>query len=55
MKIMEQSKTREDSNTNKMLYLIKTLSRTRRKDYENYVINAVWQRLGNDSIEPVSQ
>jgi len=39
----------------KTIYLIKTLSRTKRKDYENYVINAVWQRLGDVFIEPVSQ
>jgi hypothetical protein len=39
----------------KTLYLIKTLSRTNRKDYENFVINAVWNRLGNDKIEVVSQ
>ena len=28
-------------------YLIKTLSRTKRKDYENYVIGAIWHRLKN--------
>jgi len=39
----------------KTLYLIKTLSRTRRKDYENYVINAIWQRLADNDIEVVSQ
>lgn len=39
----------------KTLYLVKTLSRTKRKDYENYVINAVWQRLNNSDIEVVSQ
>jgi archaellum component FlaF (FlaF/FlaG flagellin family) len=39
----------------KLIYLIKTLSRTRRKDYENYVINAIWNRLGNKDIEIVSQ
>jgi very-short-patch-repair endonuclease len=36
-------------------YLIKTLSRTKRKDYENYVINAIWNRLANDNIKPVTQ
>ena len=39
----------------KTIYLIKTFSRTKRKDYENYVINAIWQRLGDDSVKPVSQ
>lgn len=36
-------------------YLVKTLSRTRRKDYENYVVNAVWNRLGDNELKPVSQ
>lgn len=36
-------------------YLVKTLSRTRRKDYENYVVNAVWNRLGDSELRPVSQ
>lgn len=39
----------------KLEYLAKTLSRTRRKDYENYVVNAVWNRLDDDSLKPVSQ
>ena len=39
----------------KTLYLVKTLSRTKRKDYENYVVNAIWQRLNNSDIEVVSQ
>jgi very-short-patch-repair endonuclease len=36
-------------------YLAKTLSRTKRKDYENYVINAIWNRVGNLDLKPVSQ
>lgn len=28
-------------------YLAHVLSRTKRKDYENYVVNAVWQRLAD--------
>lgn len=36
-------------------YLIKTLSRTKRKDYENYVIGAIWHRLNSLEIKPVSQ
>ena len=39
----------------KLTYLAKTLSRTNRKDYENFVINAIWNRLGRDDIQPVSQ
>lgn len=41
--------------TEKREYLIKTLSRTKRKDYENYVIGAIWHRLNNLEIKPVSQ
>lgn len=47
-----QQKEITDSKT---LYLVKTLSRTKRKDYENYVINAIWQRLNNSDLEIVSQ
>lgn len=36
-------------------YLVNTLSRTNKKNYENYVINAIWNRLGNDNIQPVTQ
>lgn len=36
-------------------YLIKTLSRTKRKDYENYIVNAIYQRLNNLDIKPVTQ
>lgn len=39
----------------KRLYLIKTLSRTKRKDYENYIINGIWHRLNNLDIQPVTQ
>jgi very-short-patch-repair endonuclease len=39
----------------KTLYLYKTLSRTKRKDCENYVINAIWNRLDNVQIKPVTQ
>lgn len=39
----------------KLEYIVRTLSRTRRKDYENYVVNAVWNRLGDESLKPVSQ
>lgn len=31
------------------------MSRTRRKNYENYVINAIWNRLSDDRVFPVTQ
>ena len=40
---------------NKFNYLVRTLSRTNRKDYENYVINRIWNLLYNPEIKPVSQ
>lgn len=39
----------------KVLYLAKTLSRTKRKDYENYVVNAIWNRINNPDLIPVTQ
>lgn len=36
-------------------YLVRTLSRTKRKDYENYVVNAVWNRLNTREVKPVTQ
>lgn len=39
----------------KRQYLIKTFSRTERKDYENYVLCAIWHRLNNINIQPVTQ
>jgi hypothetical protein len=36
-------------------YLVKTLSKTNRKDYENYVINAIFQRIGDLNLKPVTQ
>lgn len=39
----------------KLNYIVKTLSRTRRKDYENYVINRIWHKLDDLDIKPVSQ
>ena len=41
-------------NDEKVRYLIKTLSRTKRKDYENYVVNAIWNRISK-KVRPVSQ
>lgn len=39
----------------KVVYLAKTLSRTKRKDYENYVVNAIWNRVNNPELLPVTQ
>ena len=36
-------------------YLVKTLSRTKRKDYENYVINGIWHKIDNLNLKPVTQ
>lgn len=36
-------------------YLVKTLSRTRRKDYENYVVNRIWSLLNDTEIKPTTQ
>lgn len=36
-------------------YLIKTFSRTKRKDFENYILTAIWHKLDNMNIKPVSQ
>jgi hypothetical protein len=40
---------------NKRDYLIKILSRTKRKNYENYIINGVFQRLNRLDLKPVTQ
>lgn len=39
----------------KVVYLAKTLSRTKRKDYENYVVNAIWNRVNDSRLVPISQ
>ena len=36
-------------------YLVKTLSRTNRKDYENYVINRIYNMLNDLDIKPMTQ
>ncbi len=39
-------------------YLVRTLSRTKRKDHENYVLGAIWNRLSPEArsdLKPVSQ
>ena len=40
------------SGADKLGYLIRALSRTKRKDYENYVVNAIWNRLAMGDVEP---
>lgn len=40
---------------NKRDYLIKTFSRTKRKDYENYILTAIWHKLDDMNLKPVSQ
>lgn len=40
---------------NKTEYIIRTLARTKRKDYENYVINRLYTELNDLDIQPVSQ
>ena len=39
----------------KFEYLVRTLSRTKRKDYENYIVNAVYNRVDNSGLKPVTQ
>lgn len=39
----------------KLNYIFKTFSRTKRKDNENYVINAIWNRIINLGIKPITQ
>ncbi|WP_143484623.1 AbaSI family restriction endonuclease [Halalkalibacillus sediminis] len=36
-------------------YLIKTFSKTNKKDYENYILTAIWHKLGCLDIKPVTQ
>ncbi|MBM7095166.1 hypothetical protein JSY36_05290 [Bacillus sp. H-16] len=40
---------------NRRDYLVRTFSRTKRKDYENYVLTAIWHKLDNLNILPASQ
>ena len=40
---------------NKTEYLIKTFKRAKGKDFENYVINAIWHKLDNMNLKPVTQ
>ncbi|MBS3972916.1 MAG: hypothetical protein KGZ84_07865 [Erysipelotrichia bacterium] len=36
-------------------YLIKTFSRTKKKDYENYILNAIWTKLNRLDLQPITQ
>ena len=36
-------------------YLVHTLSRTKRKNYENYVVNRIWNLLNDTELKPVTQ
>lgn len=40
---------------NKRDYLVKSFSRTKRKDYENYILTAIWHKLDIPDLKPVSQ
>lgn len=44
-----------DKQKKKLEHIIKTLSRTKRKDYENYVINRVYNLLNDLDIKPETQ
>ncbi|MDR0906906.1 MAG: hypothetical protein LBN00_12190 [Oscillospiraceae bacterium] len=55
---MENSKEPEapkEITDPKALYLIKTLSRTKRKDYENFVVNRIYNLINNPNLQPVTQ
>jgi hypothetical protein len=41
---------------NRLDYLAKTFSNNHtHKIYENYVVNAIWNRIGNPNLKPVTQ
>lgn len=44
-----------NQNYEKKEYLIRTLSRTKRKDYENYVVNRLYSQLDDMEIKPMTQ
>lgn len=39
----------------KLEYLVKTFSRTNKKDYENYILTGIWHMLNRLDIKPVTQ
>lgn len=36
-------------------HIVKTLSRTKRKDFENYCVNRIWSLLNRTDIKPITQ
>lgn len=42
-------------SNNKRDYLIRTFSRTKKKDYENYVLNSIWTKLNRLDLQPITQ
>ena len=43
------------SDMNKTRYILKTFSRTSKKDTENYVLTGIWHRINNPDLIPVTQ
>ena len=52
MKVKIAEGIKEDT---KREYLVRTFSRTKRKDYENYILNAIGHKLDRSDIQPVTQ
>ncbi|MGH4036997.1 MAG: AbaSI family restriction endonuclease [Sphaerochaeta sp.] len=44
-----------DEEIYKKNYIIKSFSRTNKKNYENYVITRIWHKLDNLNLKPVTQ
>ncbi|WP_027955944.1 AbaSI family restriction endonuclease [Halobacillus kuroshimensis] len=40
---------------NKREYVVRTFARTKKKDYENYILTAIWHKLDNLNLKPVTQ
>lgn len=45
----------EIKSNNKRNYLIRTFSRTKKKDYENYILNSIWTKLNRLDLQPITQ
>lgn len=54
-KTKDNEKSKSAVKDLKLEYIIRQLSRTNRKDYENYVINTVYDRVGNFNLIPSTQ
>ena len=39
----------------KFEFIVKNLSKTNKKNYENYVVNAIYARIGNPDLVPITQ